>query len=113
EARWAVSCGAVDNFGDVGVAWRLGRQLAVEHGKQVRLWLDDFTVLARLRPEIDPRYDLQTLEGVEVVKLREPFAVDYVADVVVETFGCDPPVAYVEAMARRDPKPRWINLEYL
>jgi uncharacterized repeat protein (TIGR03837 family) len=113
ETRWDVFCRVVDNFGDVGVSWRLARALAADHGKQVRLWLDDFTVLAKLRPEIDPRYDVQSLEGVEVVRLREPFAVDYVADVVVETFGCDPPVAYVEAMARRDPKPRWINLEYL
>src|SRR3954468_5210062 len=113
ETRWDVFCRVVDNFGDVGVSWRLARALAADHGKQVRLWLDDFTVLAKLRPEIDPRYDVQSLEGVEVVRLREPFVVDYVADVVVETFGCDPPVAYVEAMARRDPKPRWINLEYL
>src|SRR5204863_606200 len=30
-----------------------------------------------------------------------------------ETFGCDPPEAYVHAMAGRTPKPRWINLEYL
>src|SRR3954470_22927449 len=113
EARWDVFCRVVDNFGDVGVAWRLARQLAVEHGKQVRLWLDDFTVLGKLRPEVDARYDLQGLEGVEVMKLREPFVVDYVADVVVETFGCDPPPAYLAAMAAREPKPRWINLEYL
>jgi uncharacterized repeat protein (TIGR03837 family) len=36
-----------------------------------------------------------------------------VADVVVETFGCDPPDDYVQAMATRAVKPRWINLEYL
>jgi acyl-CoA synthetase (AMP-forming)/AMP-acid ligase II len=28
-----------------------------------------------------------------------------VADVVVETFGCDPPPAYVERMAERNPRP--------
>ncbi|HEY4999789.1 MAG TPA: elongation factor P maturation arginine rhamnosyltransferase EarP, partial [Usitatibacter sp.] len=44
---------------------------------------------------------------------REPFDLDGVADVVVETFGCDPPEPYVLAMAERDRKPRWINLEYL
>src|SRR6476469_1011720 len=109
ETRWDVFCRVVDNFGDVGVSWRLARALAAEHGKQVRLWLDDLTVLAKLRPELDPRYDVQSLEGVEVVRVREPFAVDYVADVVVETFGCEPPVAYVEDMARRDTKPRWIS----
>src|SRR6185503_11940130 len=111
--RWDVFCRVVDNYGDVGVSWRLARQLAAEHGKRVRLWLDDLTVLAKLRPEIDPRYDLQPLEGVEVARLREPFAGAEVADVVVETFGCDPPEAYVLAMAARTPRPRWVNLEYL
>ncbi|HUJ01136.1 MAG TPA: elongation factor P maturation arginine rhamnosyltransferase EarP [Usitatibacter sp.] len=111
--RWDVFCRVVDNFGDVGVSWRLARSLAVEHGKRVRLWLDDLTVLAMLRPEIDRAYDLQRLEGVEVARLFEPFAVDEVADVVIETFGCDPPEAYVQAMARLERKPRWVNLEYL
>lgn len=111
--RWDLFCRVVDNYGDVGVTWRLARQLAAEHGKRVRLWLDDLTVLAKLRPEIDPHYDLQPLEGVEVARLREPFAVDDVADVVVETFGCDPPEPYVLAMAERTPRPRWVNLEYL
>jgi uncharacterized repeat protein (TIGR03837 family) len=111
--RWDIFCRVVDNFGDVGVAWRLARQLAREHRKDVRLWLDDLTVLAKLRPEIDTAYDAQRLEGVEVLRLREPFVADEIADVVVETFGCDPPEAYVLAMAGRTPKPRWINLEYL
>jgi uncharacterized repeat protein (TIGR03837 family) len=111
--RWDVFCRVVDNYGDVGVSWRLARQLAVEHGKRVRLWLDDLTVLAKLRPEIDPRYDLQPLEGVQVARLREPFAAEDVADVVVETFGCDPPEPYLLAMAERTPRPRWLNLEYL
>ena len=111
--RWDVFCRVVDNFGDVGVSWRLARQLAREHGKRVRLWLDDLTVLSKMRPEIDPAYDLQKLEGVEIARLAEPFDATDVADVVVETFGCDPPEAYVLAMAERQPRPRWINLEYL
>ena len=113
EERWDIFCRVVDNFGDVGVSWRLARQLAREHGKRVRLWLDDLTVLAKLRPEIDPARDTQTLDGVEVARWRERLRADEVADVVVETFGCDPPEAYVLAMARRAAKPRWINLEYL
>jgi uncharacterized repeat protein (TIGR03837 family) len=111
--RWDLFCRVVDNYGDVGVSWRLARALAVEHGKRVRLFLDDLTVLAKMRPEIDPRYDIQSLDGVEVARLHEPFAVEEIADVVVETFGCDPPEAYVLAMAERTPRPRWINLEYL
>ena len=112
--RWDIFCRVVDNLGDVGVSWRLARQIAREHGKRVRLWLDDLTVLAKLRPEVDPARDIHALDGVEVLRLREPFFDDAgVADVVVETFGCDPPAAYVDAMAKRDPRPRWINLEYL
>ncbi len=111
--RWDVFCRVVDNYGDVGVAWRLARLLALEHGKRVRLWLDDLTVLAKLRPEIDVALDRQMLDGAEVARLREPFEAFDVADIVVETFGCDPPPAYVHAMAQRAEKPRWINLEYL
>jgi uncharacterized repeat protein (TIGR03837 family) len=111
--RWDIFCRVVDNYGDVGVSWRLARQVAREHGKRVRLWLDDLTILSKLRPDIDPAYDIATLDGVEVVRLREPFMVDELADVVVETFGCDPPDAYVHAMAGLASKPRWINLEYL
>ena len=111
--RWDVFCRVVDNYGDVAVSWRLARQLAREHGKQVRLWLDDLTVLAKLRPEIDAARDTQRLEGVEVARLREPMDAPAVAEVVVETFGCDPPEAYVRAMAARAAKPLWINLEYL
>lgn len=111
--RWDIFCRVVDNFGDVGFSWRFARQLAREHGKQVRLFIDDLTVLAKLRPEIHRAYDTQRLEGVEVARIRGDAGAEDVADVVVETFGCDPPEAYVLAMARREPAPRWINLEYL
>lgn len=112
--RWDIFCRVVDNFGDVGVAWRLARQISREHGKRVRLYLDDLTVLSKLRPDVDPAYDIQKVEDVEVCRLREkPFDVDGIAEVVVETFGCEPPAAYVNAMAALSKKPRWINLEYL
>ena len=113
DERWDVFCRVVDNYGDVGVSWRLARSLAREHGKAVRFWLDDPAVLARLRPEIDAGAEAQSLEGVDVRWLRETFKAADVADVVVETFGCDPPEPYVQAMVGRDPPVRWINLEYL
>ncbi len=112
--RWDIFCRVVDNYGDVGVSWRLARQLAREHGKRVRLWMDDLTVIAKLRPGIDTSHDVHQIDGVEVVRMRElPFTPRGVADVVVETFGCDPPAAYIEQMAAQERKPRWINLEYL
>lgn len=112
-SRWDVFCRVVDNFGDVGVSWRLARQLAREHGKGVRLYVDDLTVLAKLRPEIDLARSVQVLDGVTVMRLDASDDSFEVADAVVETFGCDPPDAYVQAMAAAERKPRWINLEYL
>lgn len=111
--RWDLFCRVVDNFGDVGVSWRLARQLSREHGKHVRLWLDDLTVLSKLRPELDPSRDAQVLEGVHVERLHEPWPGGTIADVVVETFGCEPPEGYVLAMAEEARAPRWINLDYL
>ena len=32
-------CKVVDNYGDIGICWRLARQLAHEHGLAVRLWV--------------------------------------------------------------------------
>lgn len=115
--RWDIFCRVIDNYGDVGVAWRLARCLAREHGRCVRLILDDLTVLARLRPQTDPARNAQRIDEVDVRRWDEGWnqavPAGEVADVVVETFGCDTPEPYVRAMAERTPHPRWINLEYL
>ena len=54
---WDIFCCVVDNFGDIGVTWRLARQLKREgniaaHGNevQVRLWVDDLASFARICP---------------------------------------------------------------
>ncbi|TCJ16194.1 DUF2331 family protein [Parasulfuritortus cantonensis] len=38
---WDLFCAVVDNYGDIGITWRLARQLASEHRLRVRLWVDD------------------------------------------------------------------------
>jgi uncharacterized repeat protein (TIGR03837 family) len=113
--RWDIFCIAVDNYGDVGVAWRLARQLAVERSIGVRLWVDNLAPLARLAPEIDAARNEQSALGVEVRRWDGPSA-NSTADpgaVVIEAFGCGLPAAYLAAMAARARQPVWINLEYL
>ncbi len=110
---WDIFCTVVDNYGDIGVSWRLARQLAAEHGARVRLWVDDLSRLARICPGAVPDLEAQQLHGVELRWWREPFPAVEPADVVVEAFACNPPAGYVAAMAARRPKPAWINLEYL
>ena len=34
--RCDIFCNVIDNYGDIGVCWRLARQLANEHGLAVR-----------------------------------------------------------------------------
>ena len=111
--RWDIFCNVVDNLGDIGVSWRLARQLAAEHRALVRLWVDDLVTFKRLTPALDAEADVQSLDGIEVRCWVMPFAAVEPADVVVETFGCELPASYVEAMAVRARPPVWINLEYL
>ncbi len=113
RADWDIFCRVVDNYGDVGVGWRLARQLADEHALAVRLWVDRPEALARLAPAADPSLAAQHVAGVQVRRWDVAAAASEPASVVIEAFACEPPAAYVERMARQPHPPVWINLEYL
>ena len=106
-------CRVVDNFGDIGVCWRLARQLAGEHGVAVRLVVDDLASFRRICAAIDTGADGQQLEGVCVRRWHDGMALQDVADAVIEAFGCALPQPYLAALAARKTPPVWINLEYL
>jgi uncharacterized repeat protein (TIGR03837 family) len=110
---WDIFCNIVDNYGDIGVSWRLARKLAAERGLRVRLWVDDLASFRRICPDIATGLESQHSHGVEVRWWRDPFPAVDPADVVVEAFACNPPASYVAAMAAKQPKPVWINLEFL
>ncbi len=112
-ARWDIFCNVVDHYGDIGVSWRLARQLAREHALGVRLWVDDLATFHRLCSDVDAAADRQFLGTVEVRHWRPDADFNDAAGVVVEAFGSRAPEPYLEAMAARTPKPVWINLEYL
>ncbi len=111
--RWDLFCNVVDNLGDIGVCWRLSRQLASEHRAAVRLWVNDLAAFKQLASALDPQAEIQSLGDVEVRHWVTPFPAVEPADVVVEAFGCELPASYVEAVAARARPPVWINLEYL
>lgn len=112
-ASWEIFCSVVDNYGDIGVTWRLARQLAAEHGLEVRLWVDDLAAFARICPQADPLAAVQQQMGVEVRLWPADWQAVTPADVVIEAFACELPAAHVAAMAAREQPPLWINLEYL
>ena len=119
--RWDIFCEVIDNFGDIGVCWRLAQQLADEYAFSVRLWVDDLNAFRQLNPEVRVDRAVQTTGGVEIRRWKrgvddtEVLAESWgtPGDVVVEAFACRLPEAFEIAMARRHPKPVWINLDYL
>ena len=105
---WDLFCRVIDNFGDVGLCWRLAADLG-RRGQAVRLWIDDASALAWLAPQGAP--------GVQVLPWDEAGFGLPPGEVVIEAFGCTPPDRFVARMAAQvqagRPGPVWINLEYL
>ncbi|PWB35951.1 elongation factor P maturation arginine rhamnosyltransferase EarP [Pseudomonas sp. SDI] len=113
KASWDIFCCVVDNYGDIGVTWRLARQLVAEHNLQVRLWVDDLNAFVRLCPTADVEAAQQWQQGVEVRQWSTTWQPTVVADVVIGAFACQLPAAYVEAMRTRATPALWLNLDYL
>jgi len=113
KATWDIFCSVVDNYGDIGVTWRLARQLVAEHGLAVRLWVDDLNAFTPMCPGADASAAQQWQHGVEVRQWPVTWLPVAPADVVIGAFACQLPVAYVEAMRARATPPLWLNLEYL
>ena len=113
QPRWDIFSTVIDNYGDIGECWRLARQLVAEHELKVRLWTDDLISFQKINPEIDPRLPVQVSCGVEIRQWAESNMAVEPADVVIEAFGCELPVAYVAAMAQSGRRHAWVNLEYL
>ena len=120
---WDIFCTVIDNHGDLGVCWRLSRQLA-DAGHSVRLWVDDASALAWMAPAPAQTGKAPTLTEVEGLRIQVlpwagasdlPFLADLPpADVWVEAFGCPLPEAFLaHAVAARAQAPVWVNLEYL
>ncbi len=112
RGTWDIFCQVIDNYGDLGVSWRLATQLA-GRGHSVRLWVDDASALAWMAPG--------GCEGVSIHAFARADRDFVPGDVVIEAFGCSMPQAVVGAIAHAnrmraagggDGIP-WINLEYL
>ena len=107
---WDIFCRVIDNYGDVGVCWRLATDLA-SRGEQVRLWLDDVSALTWMAPDGCP--------GVTVMDWNSAPQTTGLAvgDVLIEAFGCEVDARFLAACAQRSLatgyQGAWINLEYL
>jgi len=113
-----IFCAVIDNFGDIGVCWRLAKQLVHEHEDDSAIMGRWSVKLSQTAPGNLSRYantalfwrGNQALEfnffGASIFKV-EP------AQLVIEAFACELPERYVAAMVAQEYKSVWINLEYL
>jgi len=109
--NWDLFCRIVDNFGDIGVCWRLAKQLHVEHDLQIRLLIDDLEAAQVIIPNLNFSENHQVCDEISITKWDEKTDFSEAAEVVIETFACGLPPVYLAAMVRQ--KSKWVNLEYL
>lgn len=115
--RYDIFCKIVDNFGDIGVCWRLVKQLQREHHLNIRLFVDDLTAAQKIIPKINVKSNQQNIDGMNVFIWHTETDFSDVADVVIEAFSCELPTDYLNAMLRKKFESgeltTWVNVEYL
>lgn len=99
----AIFCRVIDNYGDIGVCWRLARRLYALSHARVMLCVDDLEALARIVPDYQSAH-----YGVLVYSWTDEVPV---AELVIEAFACHLPEVYQERMQGQTRL--WLNLEYL
>ena len=115
-SRCDIFCSVVDNFGDIGICWRLARQLVAEHQLQLTLWVDDLQSFQRICPQVQPQLARQVIAGVDVRHWREqlpPLKAEDLPDLLIEALACTVPVDYLQLLSEHRPDAVWLNLEYL
>ncbi|MDO6776427.1 elongation factor P maturation arginine rhamnosyltransferase EarP [Shewanella sp. 3_MG-2023] len=124
--HWDIFCAVVDNYGDIGVTWRLAKQLHAEYGIEINLWVDDLHSFSHILPQLNPAIAQQCFCGVNIFQWNNPLDIEYKAgSVLIEAFACELPSqvkSSIEELHNHNKHhtstsshtpPLWINLEYL
>jgi uncharacterized repeat protein (TIGR03837 family) len=106
---WDIFCSVVDNYGDIGVTWRLARQLANEYQLPVRLWIDDLASFQRLCSQLDTTLSEQTIDNVLIGHWNPNFPANvHPGQVVIEAFACELPLSLRHSMQQMEqPTYQW------
>ncbi|WP_416190631.1 elongation factor P maturation arginine rhamnosyltransferase EarP [Neisseria sp. CCUG12390] len=106
-------CNVIDNFGDIGVSWRLAQALCHELDWEVHLWVDDLPALRTICPALPSvpcnhqnigvhKWTAQSAD--DIATLPQP-------QTVIETFACNLPQNISDII--KNHRPLWLNWEYL
>ena len=113
-----ILCKVVDNFGDIGVVYRLAKALSDRAPRlRLRLHVDDLAAFHELCPQVDASKDVQALRGWTVLRWNSEWE-GLTADppgLVLECFACGRPERFEELLF--DPSNattrRVVNIEHL
>ncbi|WP_159990322.1 elongation factor P maturation arginine rhamnosyltransferase EarP [Pelistega ratti] len=133
-----IFCRVIDNYGDIGVCWRLAKDLQNHlHIAQInpdyfdpasllqtlfkhhptipntiRLWVDDLYSFARLEPRIDPHKTQQIIQGIHIMHWQDnTVSQAQPAPLVIEAFGANLDEGFIQQM--KGQTRYWLNVEYL
>lgn len=109
-----IFCEIIDNFGDIGVVYRISKELKkIFQNVRIRIVLNRLEEFKAINKKVKDT-DYQEIDGLICVTekyVKENMESFAVSDVFIEAFGCNVPEEYVKA-AKENSK-LWINLEYL
>ena len=110
-STWAIFCKVIDNFGDIGVVWRLTRNLAAK-GITIIIYVDNLEIFKKICPEINPQKEVQYLSKYIKIRkwLKDCSDSSENLNVIIEAFACYIPESIRNTMTTNT---IWINLEYL
>jgi uncharacterized repeat protein (TIGR03837 family) len=98
-----ILCKVVDNYGDIGVAWRLARALSESpQGPHIRLVVSELASFALLNPDIEANTAYQKLQNIEVIAWESPLA-----EKARQSYRDNPPRSIVECFACG--RPDWLE----
>lgn len=116
-----IFCKVLDNYGDMGICWRLSQQLKQQYELEIRLWIDNLKAFKHLAPEIDPNLSLQIHSDIIILDWHNP-GVNVLntpsssLELIIEGFACGIPASYWHKLVHNcthNRAPTWISLEYL
>ena len=96
-----IFCQVIDNYGDVGVAYRLAREFKrVYPNKKLRFIITQMEELNLIKKS----------EEIEIITYQDISKIENSADLIIESFGCEIPKEYMDRALKNSKL--IINLEY-
>lgn len=110
-----IFCEIIDNFGDIGVVYRLAKELKLRYGAEVEIRvilnrLEEFLAMAQEASDV-PHQKFKDITYATYEYVSENIKSFKTADVIIEAFGCKIPEEYLEIAYKESSL--LINLEYL